>query len=102
LRATWTNLHVGCHDMKVLYAPSFVRKYKNLPHSLQLEIREKIALFQHKENHQTLHVHKLRGKLKDQYSFRVNYKFRVVFIYTPEMPKTAILMAIGDHDVYNR
>lgn len=86
--------------MEVFYAPSFVRQYKSLPSSLQTEVKEKILLFLDVKNHQALTVHKLKGKLKDQYSFSVNYKIRIVFWYKNSKPKEAILLAIGDHDVY--
>jgi plasmid maintenance system killer protein len=87
--------------MEVAYAPSFVRKYKGLPDFLKQEIREKIGMFQDETNHRQLKVHKLGGSLKGQYSFSVNYQMRIVFVYTDETPRRAIIIAIGDHDVYN-
>jgi mRNA-degrading endonuclease YafQ of YafQ-DinJ toxin-antitoxin module len=87
--------------MEIAYSPSFVRKYKNFPDSLKQEIKEKIVLFQDEVNHRQLRVHKLSGSLKDQYSFSVNYKVRVVFVYSDETPRRAILLAVGDHDIYN-
>ncbi len=87
--------------MEVIYSPSFVRQYKSLQVSLKLEVKQKIALFQDEKNHQSLKVHKLKGKLKEQYSFYVNYKIRIVFWYTEAKPREALLLAIGDHDVYN-
>lgn len=87
--------------MEVSYTPSFVRQYKSLPATLKEEIKEKILLFCRQTAHQALKVHKLNGKLKEQYSFSVNYKIRIVFWYTKTKPKTAILLAIGDHTVYN-
>lgn len=88
--------------MEVSFAPSFVRQYKSLPRSLQLEVKEKISLFHDEKNHHTLNVHKLGGNLKEQYSFRVNYKIRIVFWYAHSKPKEAILLAVGDHDIYSR
>lgn len=86
--------------MHVIYSPSFVRLYKSLPEDFKQEVKEKITLFSDEKNHDQLRVHKLSGRLKGQYSFSVNYKIRIVFLYTNEKLKRAILLAIGDHDVY--
>lgn len=73
--------------------------FRKLESSLQTEALEKIALFTDPHNHQQLRVHKLKGRLRGRYSFSVNYKIRIVFTY--ESKKSVILVAIGDHDVYN-
>ncbi len=86
--------------MEVLYAPSFIRQYKNLPRALKAEVKEKIILFQNVRNHASLGVHKLHGILNEQYSFRVNYKIRIVFWYSRKSPKQIMLLAVGDHDIY--
>ena len=88
--------------MEISYTPSFVRQYKSLPATLKEEVKAKILLFSHETNHHSLKVHKLKGKLKEQYSFNVNYRIRIVFWYKNTKPKTAVLLAIGDHDVYDR
>ena len=84
--------------MTVGFAPSFVRVYKNLPEQLRQEVKEKIALFEKNSKHPFLRTHKLKGKLKGRQSFSVNYKYRIVFI-TPSTTE-AVLLAVGDHDVY--
>ena len=84
--------------MKISYKATFVREYNKLNEDLQSEVLEKIELFKDKNNHILLKVHKLHGKLKESYSFYVNYKIRIVFIW--ESNEEAILIAIGDHDIY--
>ncbi|MEK7528600.1 MAG: type II toxin-antitoxin system mRNA interferase toxin, RelE/StbE family [Patescibacteria group bacterium] len=84
--------------IEVLYKPSFVRQYKKLPDALREEVKEKITLFKKEPDHQFLKTHKLKGPLKGFYSFSVNYEYRVVFEY--ESKKTAVLLAVGNHDVY--
>ncbi len=84
--------------MDVLYAPNFVRQFKILNSSLQNEILEKIQLFKDRRNHKVLKVHALKGRLKGRFSFSVNYRFRIVFSYLS--PRKAVLLAVGDHDVY--
>ena len=84
--------------MKISFLPVFVKKFNKLETALQEEAFEKIELFKDIKNHKQLKVHKLNGVLYGRYSFSVNYKTRIVFTY---LSKTeAVLLSIGDHDVY--
>ena len=83
--------------MQIFYKPSFVRQYKKLPSSLQNEIKEKIQLFAVSPNHSFLKTHKLQGRLKNFYSFSVNYQYRVIF---SKQKKSSTLLGIGNHDIY--
>jgi mRNA-degrading endonuclease YafQ of YafQ-DinJ toxin-antitoxin module len=84
--------------MEVAYKPAFIRDYKRLPIEVQEDVKEKIELFKDPANHNRLKVHKLKGKLKEYYSFSATYSHRVVFTY--ETKQRAVLLAVGDHDVY--
>lgn len=84
--------------MRVRYKPAFVRQFKKLIPALQQEAYEKIKIFTKDPNTATLRTHKLQGRLQACYSFSVNYKYRIVFAY--EDPHTAVLLAVGDHSVY--
>jgi len=84
--------------MIIRYKPSFVREFKKLPDELQEEAFERMEFFKDKKNHKKLKVHKLRGKLKDFYSFSVTYSHRVVFMY--EKNDEVVFLGIGDHNVY--
>ena len=87
-------------NMVVKYAPEFVRLYNKLGFELQEEIKEKITLFKDPTNHKQLKVHKLHGRLRDRYSFSVNYKYRIIFEYGQKDNRIVILKTVGDHDVY--
>ncbi len=84
--------------LEINYKPSFISLYEEAEVSLRVEIKEKIALFRNKNNHKSLKVHKLHGKLKTCYSFSVNYKIRIVFEYLSK--NEVALLALGDHDLY--
>ncbi len=88
--------------MEVSFTPAFIRQLKSLPEKLQEEALEKIEMFGDLENHQTLKVHKLKGRLNGHQSFSVNFSIRIVFCYLKTKPKEACLLAIGDHEVYDK
>mgnify|MGYP001613691915 CR=1 FL=1 len=84
--------------IEVHFKPSFIRQMNKLEANLVDEAVEKIALFKDVRNHKALKVHKLKGHLKNTHSFWVNYQVRIVFEY--ESQNEAVLLMIGDHDVY--
>ena len=84
--------------MKVHFKPTFVRQFNKLDPELQQEVEEKIELFKDKGSHKQLKIHKLHGRLKDRYSFSVNYKFRIIF--TRLSKNEIVLLAVGNHSVY--
>lgn len=85
--------------IEIGFKPSFIRQVKCLEENLRVEVLEKIELFKNIKNHRVLKVHKLHGPLADCWSFSVNYKTRIVFHY--ETKNETIILAIGDHSVYN-
>jgi plasmid maintenance system killer protein len=86
--------------MEVAYKPSFLRQFKKLPKDLQDEASEKLDAFKRVERHAHLRVHALRGAMAGRFSFSVNYRYRIVFMWETR-GKSAILLAIGDHAVYD-
>ncbi len=84
--------------MDVALTPHFRRMFKKLERALKEEALEKIELFKQDPENPQLKAHKLSGALKDRYSFSVNYKIRIIYLY-PSDTEVALL-AIGDHDVY--
>lgn len=67
-------------------------------YALFKEITDKVTEFKNFGNHQKLKVHKLHGKMKDVYSFSVNYKYRILFKYSDK--NTVVLLTLGDHQIY--
>lgn len=84
--------------LSIVYTPHFTQQVKVLEPQLQEETIEKIELLKNPKNHKQLKVHKLKGYFSGRYSFSVNYKISIVFSYLSK--KEAVLLAIGDHDIY--
>lgn len=84
--------------LEVSYTARFVRAYKKLTSPLQEEVKQAIADFQNSSTRERLRVHKLEGRLKGRYSFSVNYATRIVFTYVNK--NKAVLLTVGDHNVY--
>lgn len=84
--------------IKVYFTPSFVRQLRSMSEDIREEAFEKIDLFKNRRNHNILKVHKLKGRLAGRFSFSVNYRIRIVFRFISD--SEAVLLAIGDHDVY--
>lgn len=84
--------------IEIYFTKSFLKQIKLFTKDLQDEVSEKIELFKNKDNHSLLKVHKLHGKMSDRYSFSVNYKIRIIFIWN--VKNEAIFLVLGDHDLY--
>ncbi len=85
--------------MQVSFKPSFIKQMNKLEKNLVDEVLYKIDLLKKHSNDPVLRIHKLHGQMKDKWSFSVNYKVRIVFEY--ESKKEMVLLAIGDHSIYN-
>ncbi len=82
----------------IAYSPAFVKRFGDCDPALRDEIKEKIFLFRNRKDHPRLHVHKLHGRLKDRYSFSVNYRLRIIFRWLTK--NEVILLMLGDHGIY--
>lgn len=85
--------------LTIRYSSRFVRKFKKLSLAQQDEVLAQIERLRDTKNHKALAVHKLKGILKEQHAFSINYSDRVVF-YMSADKKTAHLLDIGDHSIY--
>lgn len=85
--------------MHVEFTAPFLRQLRKLDPDLQEEVAEKVELFQSNPDYPGLKIHKLKERLKDRWSFSVNYKTRIVFQYLAK--DRIVLLAVGNHDVYN-
>ena len=86
--------------MEVSFSNSFRKAFDKRIKSKEIEPEFwiKLELFINDPFEAKLKTHKLTGKLKDLWSFSVDYDHRVVFFFTKERPKRVILIDIGTHD----
>ncbi|MBD2311014.1 type II toxin-antitoxin system YafQ family toxin [Desertifilum sp. FACHB-1129] len=85
--------------MEVSFSSAFKRAFKKkIKGNPDLEVRfwQKLELFIIDPFEPILKTHKLSGKLKDLWSFSVEYDERVVLYFTDD--ERAVFVDIGSHD----
>jgi len=86
--------------MEVSFSESFKKAFKKRVKSTETEAEFwiNLELFLNDPFDSRLKTHKLSGKLKDLWSFSLEYDLRVVFFFTKDKPKKAIFVDIGTHN----
>ena len=85
--------------IKVSFSSSFRRAFKKrIQGNTKLESRfwVKLKVFTNNPFDPSLKTHKLSGKLRDLWSFSVEYDQRVLFYFTDE--EKVVFIDIGNHD----
>ena len=86
--------------MEIEYSSHFKNSYKKLSVDIQKKAEEAELVFCQNPFSPRLKTHKLHGKLKDFYSFSIDYKFRIVFKFIKDHDKV-LFLDVGDHEVYS-
>lgn len=84
--------------MNVYLSKNFIKASKKLTKSnllIKKKIKEKIKLFINNPKHPSLKLHKLKGKMVEDWSFSVENNLRIVFTYVED---GVLLVDIGSHD----
>ncbi len=85
--------------VEISFSSSFRRAFKKrIKENLDLEAKfwQKVEKFTVDPFEQSLKTHKLSGKLKDLWSFSLEYDERVLFYFTED--GNAVFVDIGSHD----
>lgn len=85
--------------MEITFSSSFKRAFKKrIKGNTDLESRfwQKVEQFTLDPFNPSLKTHKLSGKLKELWSFSVDYDERILFYFTEE--GKAVFVDIGNHD----
>ncbi|HOM88915.1 MAG TPA: type II toxin-antitoxin system mRNA interferase toxin, RelE/StbE family [Spirochaetota bacterium] len=86
--------------MEIAFSSSFKRAFKKkIKNRNEIEdlFWEAVSLFIQDPFHSSLKTHKLSGKLKNLWSFSVEYDMRVIFFFEENNSK-AIFIDIGSHE----
>ena len=83
----------------IYYHPQFSKSFCRLPKNIQEKAKEKVRIFRKTPFSSSLDTHKLHGKLKNQWSFRIKGQYRILFIFDNE---DVIFLDIGSHDIYQK
>lgn len=83
---------------KVYYTPSFKKNWGKIPNRIKNKAIKKEKLFRHEAFSSSLLTHKLGGKLKNYWSFSIDYYWRIVFRFLKE--GEVLFIDVGTHEVY--
>ncbi len=84
--------------MRIIYSSKTKRDYKKLPSEIKEKAKEAIKRFQKNPFDEKLNTHKLKGKLKNFYSFSIDNNYRIIFEFDED--GDVYLHKMGDHDIY--
>lgn len=84
-------------QMKIYYSSKFAKEYKKLSLKVKLTAERKEKIFRKDSFNPTLKTHRLSGKLKEYYSFSINYKYRIIFEFSNN---TVWFHSVGTHEIY--
>ena len=85
---------------KLKTTSKFDSSFRKLPLNVQQEALKKEKAFIRDIFDKSLRTHKLKGSLKDYYSFSITYSYRILFSY--EENEIITFLDIGDHSIYNQ
>ena len=86
--------------MEVSFSDSFKKAFRKRIKATDTEplFWDRLEIFINDPFESKLKTHRLSGKLKEQWSFSLDYNVRVVFYFTKDKPKKAVFVDIGTHD----
>jgi len=84
--------------MRIFYSSKFAREYKKLSLDTKKTAEKKEKIFRQNPFDSKLKIHRLTGKLKNYWSFSIDFKHRIIFELVDE--KTIWFHSVGTHDIY--
>lgn len=84
--------------MKIFYSPKFAKEYRKLPQKTKDSAEKKEKIFRKNPFDPSLKTHQLKGRLKEFWSFSVDYHYRIIFEFADE--NIIWFHSIGTHQIY--
>ena len=82
--------------MQVQTSSRFRRRFKKLPQQIKEKASKLEDIFRAYPFDSRLGTHKLHGEKKDEWAWRIDYSYRVTFIFTA--PDEVLYTNVGTHD----
>jgi len=82
--------------MEIRVTSLFERHFKKLPQEVQRKAEKKDVIFRNNPFDRKLGTHKLHGGKKEEWSYWVDYSYRVTFIFLTS--HSVLYTDIGTHD----
>ncbi|MCM8784557.1 MAG: type II toxin-antitoxin system mRNA interferase toxin, RelE/StbE family [Candidatus Omnitrophica bacterium] len=83
---------------KIYPTTHFIKAYKSLPEEIKLRAKKREKIFKTNPFDPRLKTHKLKGRLRDYWSYSVDYQYRILFRFIND--ETVLYYDIGTHSVY--
>lgn len=83
---------------RIYYTPTFEEHWEGLLAKAKKKAEKKEKLFRQNAFQSSLLTHKLRGKLRDYWSFSIDYHTRVVFRFLKN--GEVLFVDVGTHEIY--
>ena len=84
--------------MRIEYTKKFARQYRKLSLPVKQAAEKRESIFRSNPKDHRLKTHKLKGNLKDLWSFSVTHEHRILFEFIED--DVVLFHEIGDHDIY--
>jgi addiction module RelE/StbE family toxin len=87
---------------EIAFSSTFTKAYrkriKGQP-NIENKFWRQVDIFKNDPFDNRIKTHKLSGRLKDLWSFRIDYDNRVIFYFVDDKKDRAVFVDIGRHDV---
>ncbi len=82
----------------IFYSSHFARAFQKLPKFIQRQAIQKETIFRQNCFEPRLKTHKLKGELKDYWSFSINHSYRILFEFIDK--EQVGFIDLGNHNIY--
>ena len=83
---------------KIVYSSHFAKAFGSLPEKIKKQAIQRERIFREDCFDARLKTHKLKGTLKENWSFSINYSYRILFEFQED--GVVGLIDVGTHSIY--
>lgn len=86
--------------MTIYVFSRYRRSFSRLDPHMRSMAERRIALFRRDPFDPRLDTHHLHGRLKSQWSFSIDARYRILFEFLNKKKDEAVFLDVGDHSIY--